>query len=198
MRKLLLTTLLLAAAFSVKAQVSYTEMQIQRAEEAARYTSPAWLTPLAGTDKFVDFDGREVLAYDYTNPKNGKVIFKARSKDHNLMSFCQSPDGTMAIYEVFDQSNPRKEIYRHSYTSIYYIACADGSTIKIDDVRDISFSPDSKHLAMSYNNDIFIYDLATNEIYNITDDGKWNHIINGTTDWVYEEEYGFTKAYALL
>ena len=49
---------------------------------------------------------------------------------------------------------------------------------------------------MSYNNDIFLYDLTTNEIYNITDDGKWNHIINGTTDWVYEEEYGFTKAYA--
>ena len=49
---------------------------------------------------------------------------------------------------------------------------------------------------MGYNNDIFVYNLLTNEIYNITDDGEWNHIINGTTDWVYEEEYGFTKAYA--
>ena len=48
---------------------------------------------------------------------------------------------------------------------------------------------------MGYNNDIFLYDLLTNQIYNITDDGEWNHIINGTTDWVYEEEYGFTKAY---
>jgi dipeptidyl-peptidase-4 len=102
----------------------------------------------------------------------------------------------MALYEMFEGKTPRQEIYRHSYTSTYYIACPDGSTIKIDDVRDISFSPDSKHLAMSYNNDIFLYNLETHTIYNITDDGEWNHIINGTTDWVYEEEYGFTKAYA--
>ena len=30
----------------------------------------------------------------------------------------------------------------------------------------------------------------------ITTDGAWNRIINGTTDWVYEEECAFTKAYA--
>ena len=193
MRNLFLTLTLVAVALSAKAQVSYQEMLAARHEAAPKYITPASLTPAEGTNKYMKLEENTVVLYDYTKESKGEVVFTAK---HPIISYQKSPDGTMAIYEMVDQEWPRKEIYRHSYTSTYYVACADGSTIKIDDVRDISFSPDNQHLAMSFNNDIFIYNLATNEIYNITDDGKWNHIINGTTDWVYEEEYGFTKAYA--
>lgn len=183
-----------AVAISVAAyaQVSYLEM-LEARNQRAPYTQPALLTPVANTDKYMDIDGKQVVLYDYKRESKGEVVFTSKQL---LLSYDKSPDGTMAIYERWEDGSPRKEIYRHSYTSTYYITCPDGSTIKIDDVRDISFSPDNKFLAMGYNNDIFLYDLTTNEIYNITDDGKWNHIINGTTDWVYEEEYGFTKAYA--
>ena len=193
MRKLFLTLTLVAMALSAEAQVSYVEMLKARSEAAPDYIAPASLTPAVGTNKYMKLVDNTVVLYDYTKESEGEVIFTAK---HNILSYSKSPDGTMALYEMVDKEWPRQEIYRHSYTSDYYIACADGSTIKIDDVRDITFSPDNRHLAMSYNNDIFIYDLFNNEIYNITDDGKWNHIINGTTDWVYEEEYGFTKAYA--
>lgn len=193
MRKLLCTLALLVAAMSVSAQVSYLEMVEARNAAAPDYIAPQTLTPAAGTDQYMELDGRYVKLYDYKRESEGKVVF---TSDKLIMSYVKSPDGTMALYEKWDGASPRQEVYRHSYFSDYYIACPDGSTIKIDDVRDISFSPDSKFLAMSYNNDIFLYNLTTNEIYNITDDGKWNHIINGTTDWVYEEEYGFTKAYA--
>ena len=184
---------MLAMAVSLSAQVSYLEMVQKRDDAAPNYISPASLTPAAGTDQYMELDGREVKLYDYKRESKGEVVFRA---DNLIMSYVKSPDGTMALYEKFDGTSPRKEIYRHSYISDYFVACPDGSTIRIDDVRDISFSPDSRFLAMSYNNDIFLYNIATNDIYNITDDGKWNHIINGTTDWVYEEEYGFTKAYA--
>ena len=30
---------------------------------------------------------------------------------------------------------------------------------------------------------------------NITTDGKWNDVINGNCDWVYEEEFEFSRAY---
>ena len=193
MRKLFLTLTLVAMALSAEAQVSYVEMLKARSEAAPDYIAPASLTPAVGTNKYMKLVDNTVVLYDYTKESEGEVIFTAK---HNILSYSKSPDGTMALYEMVDKEWPRQEIYRHSYTSDYYIACADGSTIKIDDVRDITFSPDNRHLAMSYNNDIFLYDLFNNEIYNITDDGKWNHIINGTTDWVYEEEYGFTKAYA--
>lgn len=192
MRKLFLTIVSMVAISTLSAQVSYLEM-VEARNATPDYIHPASLTPLPGTNQYMELDGKRVVLYDYDKESNGKVVF---SSDNLLMSYVKSPDGTMALYEKWDGESPRKEIYRHSFTSDYYIACPDGSTIKIDDVRDISFSPDSKYLAMGYNNDIFIYELATNKIYNITDDGKWNHVINGTTDWVYEEEYGFTKAYA--
>ena len=193
MRRLFLTIALAALALSAQAQVSYLEMLKARSEGAPAYIAPASLTPAAGTNKYMKLVDNTVVLYDYAKESKGEVVFTAK---HNILSYSKSPDGTMALYEMVEGEWPRQEIYRHSYTSDYYVACADGSTIKIDDVRDISFSPDNSHLAMAYNNDIFLYNLATNEIYNITDDGKWNHIINGTTDWVYEEEYGFTKAYA--
>ena len=192
MRKLFLTLISFAVAASAMAQVSYMQMVEERSQNA-RYIQPATLTPVANSHQYMELDGKQVVLYDYNRPSDGEVVFKAKGV---IMSYDKSPDGTMAIYELWEDGSPRREIYRHSFTSDYYIACPDGSTIKIDDVRDISFSPDSKFLAMGYNNDIFVYNLLTNEIYNITDDGEWNHIINGTTDWVYEEEYGFTKAYA--
>ena len=192
MKRLFLTFAALCAFAVAEAQVSYLEM-VEMRNKRPEYINPASLTPLAGTDKYMELDGKRVVLFDYNKKSLGEVVF---SSDKLLMSYAKSPDGTMALYEKWDGESPRKEIYRHSFTSDYYISCPDGSTIRIDDVRDISFSPDSKFLAMGYNNDIFLYDLSTNQIYNITDDGKWNHIINGTTDWVYEEEYGFTKAYA--
>ncbi|MBR4964610.1 MAG: DPP IV N-terminal domain-containing protein [Alistipes sp.] len=184
---------MLLAAATAMAQVSYLQMIEERDQSAPDYISPAALTPAAGTDKYMELHGNSVKLFDYHKESDGVTVF---TTDHLIMSYVKSPDGTMALYEKWEGESPRQEIYRHSFISDYYIACPDGSTIKIDDVRDISFSPDSKFLAMSYNNDIFLYNLETNDIYNITDDGKWNHIINGTTDWVYEEEYGFTKAYA--
>ncbi|MBO7262550.1 MAG: DPP IV N-terminal domain-containing protein [Alistipes sp.] len=193
MRRLFLTIALAALTLSAHAQVSYLEMLKARSEGAPAYIAPASLTPAAGTNKYMKLVDNTVVLYDYAKESKGEVVFTAK---HNILSYSKSPNGTMALYEMVEGEWPRQEIYRHSYTSDYYVACADGSTIKIDDVRDISFSPDNSHLAMAFNNDIFLYNLATNEIYNITDDGKWNHIINGTTDWVYEEEYGFTKAYA--
>ena len=192
MRKVITLLTLLLATTSVMAQVSYKDMLRER-RTPTRYVHPAGLTPVSGTDQYMKLEGTNVVLYDYAHDGKGEVVF---TEEKPILSFDKSPDGTMAIYELWDNGSPRKDIYRHSFTSTYYISFPDGSKLKIDDVRDISFSPDSKFLAMGYNNDIFIYDLTTDEIYPITTNGKWNHSINGTTDWVYEEEYGFTKAYA--
>ena len=184
--------MLLSMATMASAQVSYMEMQTERAKHNT-YRHPATLTPVAGTDKYMEIEDNNVVLYDYNKEGAGEVIFKTKKP---IISYDKSPDGMLALYEIFDGSWPRKEIYRHSYTSTYYVTCPNGSTAKIDDVRDITFAPNSKMVAMSYDNNIFVYDLVTNEMFSITDDGRWNEIINGTTDWVYEEEYGFTQAYA--
>ncbi len=183
---------MLTIAVATKAQVSYLDVAMERMTHTD-FRSPASLTPVPGTHKYMDITGNKVVLFDYDKESAGEEIF---AHEHALISYDKSPSGTMAIYEIYDNEWPRKEIYRHSYTSTYYIMLENGSVVKIDDVRDINFSPDSKMLAMSYENNLFIYDIASNNIYGITEDGEWNHIINGTTDWVYEEEYGFTQAYA--
>ena len=192
MRRLFTIVALLGIAISASAQVSYLEMAAQR-NKHTNYVSPGSLTPVDGTHKYMEIEDTNVVLYDYDKQGKGEVVFSAK---HPIISYAKSPDGQLSIYEMYDSSWPRKDIYRHSYTSTYYVTCPDTSTIRIDDVRDVSFSPDSKYIAMSYDNNLFLYDFATNELYGITEDGSWNNIINGTTDWVYEEEYGFTQAYA--
>lgn len=58
-----------------------------------------------------------------------------------------------------------------------------------------TFSPDGTKIAFVRQNNIYLVDLATMTERAITTDGKWNNIINGAADWVYEEEFGFAKAF---
>ncbi|MBS1655367.1 MAG: DPP IV N-terminal domain-containing protein, partial [Bacteroidetes bacterium] len=44
-------------------------------------------------------------------------------------------------------------------------------------------------------NNLYIYDISSNSTKAVTTDGKWNYIINGNCDWVYEEEFSFTRAF---
>ncbi len=58
-----------------------------------------------------------------------------------------------------------------------------------------TFSPDGTKIAFARQNNLFVVDLATMTERAITTDGKWNSIINGVSDWVYEEEFSFAKAF---
>lgn len=61
--------------------------------------------------------------------------------------------------------------------------------------RLAAFSPDGNSVSFVRNNNIFIANLITGIESKVTNDGKWNEIINGGTDWVYEEEFALTKVY---
>lgn len=90
-------------------------------------------------------------------------------------------------------------IYRHSGVSDYYIYnIASGEMKKISQngkQRLTTFSPDGKKVAFVRDNDLYIYDIATDQEQQVTHDGKMNSIINGTTDWVYEEEFAITRGF---
>ena len=90
-------------------------------------------------------------------------------------------------------------IYRHSGVSDYYLYDIQAKSCKKlsnnGKQRLTQFSPDGKKTAFVRDNNLFICDLETLQEKQVTFDGKFNHIINGTTDWVYEEEFAITKGF---
>jgi dipeptidyl-peptidase-4 len=94
----------------------------------------------------------------------------------------------------------RQKRYRRSFSAEYYLYDLKSKTLSpLDSERKpqtlASYSPDGEKVAYIYRNDIYVKTIATGKVKAITEDGKENEIINGTTDWVYEEEFAYTKAY---
>jgi dipeptidyl-peptidase-4 len=90
------------------------------------------------------------------------------------------------------------QIFRHSFTADYYLYDTAGKKLKklFDfQVQEPTFSPDGNRIAYAKENNLYVYDLATDKSTPITTDGQKNSIINGITDWVYEEEFAFVKAF---
>jgi dipeptidyl-peptidase-4 len=90
-------------------------------------------------------------------------------------------------------------IYRYSSVSEFFIW--DTGLKKLTPLslegkqRLATFSPDGTKVAFVRDNNLFIKDLVMDTEYPVTFDGKQNEIINGTTDWVYEEEFAITKGF---
>ncbi|WP_207893805.1 S9 family peptidase [Tenacibaculum sp. M341] len=90
-----------------------------------------------------------------------------------------------------------QKVYRHSYKGTYYVYDIKSKQVTLigKGIQEPTFSPDSKKVAYAKENNLFVRDLEKNSEVKVTNDGKINAIINGTTDWVYEEEFGFVKAF---
>ncbi len=90
-------------------------------------------------------------------------------------------------------------LYRHSGVSDYYLYdVKEKSFIKISGKgkqRLTTLSPDGTKVAFVRDNNLYWMDLANLEEHQITTDGRLNEIINGTTDWVYEEEFAITQGF---
>ena len=90
-----------------------------------------------------------------------------------------------------------KKIYRHSYKGTFYAYDIASKKLSLigKEIQEPVFSPDNKKVAFAKDNNIFIKNFANNTLTQVTKDGKVNSIINGITDWVYEEEFAFVRAF---
>jgi dipeptidyl-peptidase-4 len=122
-----------------------------------------------------------------------------------MSSFEFSDDETRILFATDEEP-----IYRRSSKAAYYIY--DIRTEKLVPLskkgkqRLATFSPDGSKVAFVRDNNLFIQELGFSDKdiqkgelnateYQVTFDGKMNEIINGATDWVYEEEFEFSKAF---
>ncbi|MEY2964120.1 MAG: dipeptidyl aminopeptidase 4 [Bacteroidota bacterium] len=108
-------------------------------------------------------------------------------------SYSLSADENKALLETETES-----IYRYSARSVVYIADLSKGTAQMlrpEKVRYATFSPNGEYVAYVLDNNLFMYDIDSDAHIRITNDGKFNEIINGATDWVYEEEFALVEAF---
>ena len=165
--------------------------------------TPKYITgvdPIKGTDRYASIsnDGRQIIEYAFKTGNQTRVLFDIANTHgesiKQLDGYTLSPDGKRMLI----QTNTQK-IYRRSFTADYYIY-----TIQSRKLEKLStggpqqiptWSPDGNQIAFVRDNNIFLvkllYDNAESQI---TKDGKFNEIINGVPDWVYEEEFSTNRS----
>lgn len=142
-------------------------------------------------------DKTMIIKYAYLSGKAVDTIFNTKTARNCTL---KSIDG----YQ-FDNTEKRMlinsektYIYRRSFTTTYYVYNVTRNIIDpLSEYegaqRNAYFSPNGRLIAFSRDNNLYIKKLDYNTEIAITKDGKKNHIINGTADWVYEEEFGETR-----
>lgn len=109
-------------------------------------------------------------------------------------SYDLSTDETKILY-----SQNEEPLYRHSSIADFFIF--DTKTKSVEALsaggkqRLATFSPTMDKVAFVRDNNLFYKDLKTFKEVQLTNDGKRNAIINGSADWVYEEEFSMARAF---
>jgi len=131
--------------------------------------------------------------YDYQTLEKVETIVASGGTVPFFTSYTFSEDESkiMLATEV-------EPIFRRSRLGIYYVYdIASKSMTKVSDtkIQEPMLSPDGSKVAYVQDNDLYIFNVASKTVQQITTDGNKGTIINGVTDWVYEEEFAFVRAF---
>ena len=156
------------------------------------------VTSMGDGEHYAVVENGAIKLYDYATSTMQETVFDAseHSPAIRFTSYFFSPDESkiMLVTDV-------EPIYRHSFKAQYYVFDrVDGSLRPLSSngpQQVATFSPDGTKAAFVRDNDLYWVDMAADKFveHRITDDGKFNYVLNGIPDWVYEEEYSFARAY---
>ncbi|MEM9141612.1 MAG: S9 family peptidase [Bacteroidota bacterium] len=135
----------------------------------------------------------DVYAYK-TLKKVGSLVSSADFQEiTNFTSYTFSKDESKILLAT--QVEP---IFRRSTLGVFFVYDRDTQKLlKIADhkIQEPLLSPDGNKVAYVYENNLFLFDITSGNTRQLTTDGVKNAIINGVTDWVYEEEFAFVRAF---
>lgn len=207
MKKIAFIALLLVAATVMQAQNSQLTLQ-EVVGGAFRAENIQGFIPIPGDGEHytqMNAEGTQIIKYSFKTGKQVEVIFDAATAREcpfkQFDSYTFSPDGMKLL--IATETTP---IYRHSYTAVHYLYSLRRNTEgKINNVVErLSdggpqqapvFSPDGNLVAFVRDNNIFLVKTHFgNSESQVTEDGKFNEVLNGIPDWVYEEEFAFNSA----
>ncbi|MFD1062146.1 S9 family peptidase [Winogradskyella litorisediminis] len=133
--------------------------------------------------------------YDYKTLKKVETLVNSSNLNDVQAFFDYSFSKDESKILLTTQSRP---IFRRSTLGEYFVYDRKTNTAtKLSDrlVQEPTFSPDGNKVAYGFENNLYVKDLIKGETKQITFDGNKNSIINGITDWVYEEEFSFVRAF---
>ena len=138
--------------------------------------------------------GQELNVYKYKDGEKIRTLFKSDEFDlKRITNYSFSNDEKKLLFETQSE-----KIYRYSSRSIYYVY--NIFTDKLKKISDeklmfATFSPDGNKIAYVLDNNIYINEINSGRTKQVTFDGQKNQIINGASDWVYEEEFGLVRSF---
>ncbi|MEN5307711.1 S9 family peptidase [Chryseobacterium cucumeris] len=128
---------------------------------------------------------------DQTLLNSSELIPAGSSEALQVQSFQVSPDDKSLL--LFANT---KKVWRDNTRGDYWIFDKNtkkltqlGKGLPASSLMFAKYSPDGKKVAYVSKHNIYVEDLASNKQTKITTDGT-DGMINGTFDWVYEEEFG--------
>ena len=144
-------------------------------------------------------EGNNLVKYSYVNQDEMEVLIdNAKLIVDDKVVKIDDYEFSSDESKVMIASNT-EGIYRHSSKSDYYIY--ELATQKLEKLSEgeqqmyASFSSKANKVAYVKSNNLYFKDLTTNKETQITTDGKKGAILNGASDWVYEEELVLVKAF---
>ena len=137
----------------------------------------------------------QIDLYDFVTLEKVSTLFDTKNHPEVKSIDSYSFDKNEKKILIATNSNP---IFRHSFTAQYFIYDISSKTVNSftsNAIQEPTFSSDGTKVAYAFENNLYVHDLSSGVKIQITQDGQKNKIINGITDWVYEEEFAFVKAY---
>jgi len=139
-------------------------------------------------------DGQEIVKHKFKSGKKVRTLFKSADFEISRVGkYTFSKDEKQLLL-----ATETKSIYRHSSKSVFYIYNIFTDKLKKlsdDKVMYASFSPKGDKVAYVFENNLYIKNIKSGALTQVTTDGKKNEIINGASDWVYEEEFALVRSF---
>lgn len=150
-----------------------------------------------GVHYTINEGGTAIVKFEYeTGNKNGNIFSVAQTNGAVTKFLKYKFNQTESALLLTAASQSR---YRHAtFDENYVYDLATGKTTKLSEQglqMYADFSPKGNNVAYVVDNNLYYKDLNINTAFQITTDGKLNEIINGGSDWVYEEEFALIKAF---
>lgn len=143
---------------------------------------------------YTALENNQILRFDVTTGKSDSVFIDGSKLGIFIDDYSFSTNEKKMLLLT-----KQTFIYRRSFTAEYFVYTLDNSELvklsRNGRQSYATFSPDNSMVAFVRDNNLYYTKLANMSEYAVTDDGKFGKIINGSADWVYEEELYITKAF---